>query len=502
MYAPKPPRKPVRRLKPSMAPVAVLVVAALLLSGCTGGRATTQDASQLRGGSLTATSEEVLQDGLGAINGTVVNENGAALRGVHVVLLGTSNFATTDRHGRFYIGNIGPGTYTLRADASGYLSLESMVDVVADVVKKVTVTLFANDNRGVGYREHLHDYWGDQTVLTLFDERVRMPPKPTPCGKFVAVGLNSGDACYLAPFYLPGEKIVYPGTRELELTINWEKRDVVKQIQLRYAHAAKASLQAGPVLGPGETARIPVAEGEGDHGHQRFSLWAFNLYVFPDYGAPTAPNYLVMSWDETNDRFVGDFHVTLRAHKGIVPSEPPHAFHWDSAPRIVLLEKAEKKITTIGGATRNPKQVSCDTVQWCYTLPKDVTVPPGTTRLEVTLEYDPALAALKPHTEKKTLAFRPANVNPRTADWEQFRADAPQSNDGSKAVWNLPIKPEESDAFYQHKSLWAFYPAIAGEEKADKYDTECPSSCGGDLFYLTVIAVNDNWEADKEAGRI
>ncbi|WP_457654250.1 TonB-dependent receptor domain-containing protein [Rhodocaloribacter sp.] len=77
----------------------------------------------------------------GAISGTVVDENDDPVIGAGVVIAGTLRGTATDAEGRFEIGPLRPGTYTLEARALGYRPATQAVTVVAGQTASVTLRL-------------------------------------------------------------------------------------------------------------------------------------------------------------------------------------------------------------------------------------------------------------------------------------------------------------------------------------------------------------------------
>ena len=62
----------------------------------------------------------------GKIAGVVTDkESGEPLPGVNVMIVGTTVGAATNIHGEFFIINVPPGTYTLRATLIGYGPVET-----------------------------------------------------------------------------------------------------------------------------------------------------------------------------------------------------------------------------------------------------------------------------------------------------------------------------------------------------------------------------------------
>jgi hypothetical protein len=74
--------------------------------------------------------------GLGKIAGVIKDaQSGQALPGVNVTIVGTTMGATTDLNGRYFILNVPPGTYQLKASIISYEPV-----VVSDVVSRLDVT--------------------------------------------------------------------------------------------------------------------------------------------------------------------------------------------------------------------------------------------------------------------------------------------------------------------------------------------------------------------------
>ncbi|MFW7378574.1 MAG: carboxypeptidase regulatory-like domain-containing protein [Oligoflexus sp.] len=80
--------------------------------------------------SMNADGEAVMEAGtqqvrkVGAIVGQVQLENGGSAVGIDVYIPGTTNVAKTDADGRFLIGFLPAGNYTLRAETDGYVANE------------------------------------------------------------------------------------------------------------------------------------------------------------------------------------------------------------------------------------------------------------------------------------------------------------------------------------------------------------------------------------------
>ena len=75
----------------------------------------------------------------GKIRGTVTDEGtGEALAGANVLIDGTSLGAAADENGEYFILNVGPGTYTMRAEIIGY---KTAVEVDVRVYIDLTTTV-------------------------------------------------------------------------------------------------------------------------------------------------------------------------------------------------------------------------------------------------------------------------------------------------------------------------------------------------------------------------
>lgn len=79
--------------------------------------------------------------GAGTITGTVTGDAGQPLSGVQIVVPGRGIGAITAADGRFTIGRVEPGTYTLRAQRIGYAPESFQVTVVAGQMSTASVQL-------------------------------------------------------------------------------------------------------------------------------------------------------------------------------------------------------------------------------------------------------------------------------------------------------------------------------------------------------------------------
>jgi hypothetical protein len=484
-------------------PFALLAVAVFLMgagSGCVG----TKGPGKATGGQLGGAGVEQSQqaappaqadDSTGAISGRVVNENAAPIGDAHVYLTGTSNSSLTDRLGRFGFSFVKPGAYTLRVDAEGYRALEDSVKVTAHEVTIVNATLVVLVDRGSGFREHLHDFWGDSSEKTLFDATVNYHAGTNGLW-FCVGGTSSSMACPpTASFELPDGVIVYPGTATIDVSVSWASQQYLSDVGFRYIAANETrALRAPIILKSGQTQSFPVDFGMADHGHQTVSLWSFHLVTDSKvagqrFGA--AP---------VSERDVGPFAVKMLAHKGVVPPEAAHQTFWTNASRVTLVDSLRKDVAALpipqprAATVHNCAPSSSETGSGtCISLPSGVIVPPGTTRLEVTYWVDYGTAGVESVASAKSLAFRTAAINPAHATLGDLRVEAGKKS-GGKTVYDVKLEPKEADAFYQKKSLWMFSLANEGKERDPNFINECGSTgCGGTKYYVTLVAINENF---------
>jgi len=80
----------------------------------------------------------------GKITGTITDMAGETMIGVNVVLIGTTRGASTDIDGRFFILNVEPGTYSLRASFVGFRTL-TQSEVIVNINRTTTVDFVLED---------------------------------------------------------------------------------------------------------------------------------------------------------------------------------------------------------------------------------------------------------------------------------------------------------------------------------------------------------------------
>jgi len=88
-----------------------------------------------------AVSPRALGQSTGAVAGRVVDDTGAPLPGVNVVLQDAGTGAVTNTNGRFRIGGVPTGALTLEARFVGYQTVERSLTVEAGTTTRVAITL-------------------------------------------------------------------------------------------------------------------------------------------------------------------------------------------------------------------------------------------------------------------------------------------------------------------------------------------------------------------------
>lgn len=428
--------------------LACLLFAVPLLSGCAGNDAPGK-AAELAGTteSRVVEGDEAPVAGAGSIRGRVVDDVGLPVYEATVALLGTALSAVTDNTGSFGFANVTPGRLTLRVDSgSAYRVHEGQVDVEADRVTEVTVTVVPRDDRGAGYRPHLHDYWGLDSEVTLLDRDYDLPKMHTWGQSFgaageVAAGIYSTNAGTWWTFRPHDERsdsrppIVLPGTGELRITITWDEADVdVDAFVIGYQTAATLKYVDEPGQPNGATTVVPILAGEADNGHQAFSLWQFR--VRPE-ARPTPMTML------------GPIHVNIVMVKGDLPVDPPHEDRWNGTTSLVV--RNFDNVHTIGttGIT------SCAETYNILALDEGLIVPPGANRMTVRFQWASTRAPGTPDDGKYELSWKPANLPPDSPEADYLKAP-PTTAGATSLAFDFPLDAGQTDAFYQLKSNWLF----------------------------------------------
>lgn len=245
--------------------------------------------------------------------------------------------------------------------------------------------------------------------------------------------------------------VVPPGTAELRVTIAWDQADNDADLAgFMYTPANRDQPLIMSQKESGSTWTVPVSHAMTDRGHQTFSFWSFAVYVMGT-GSSYVPGKV--------DTLTAPFDVTIEARKGVVPYEPGHRDLWQGNTSIVLLDHALRQHTSTyySDLPRNEENV-----RWL--VPPPALVPPGTGRLEVRLDHGVPPGATGVDPGGWTLAFHPADVNPRGFGWDELEYPEPKERGTGYVVYELPLKSGLTDAYYQTKSNWMFFLDDAGTD--------------------------------------
>lgn len=444
----------------------LVVVASLLLAGCTGGGGRQEAGQVMEVGdpldpgapakSAAAQAGQAGKDVPGDLVGQVVDDLNLTVAGASVAILGTQLRDRTNETGWFRLEGIAPGTHTLRVEAEAYQVLEEKVVIAAGLATTVQVLLLP-DARGAGYRPHLHDYWGTNTQLALvdmdFDPRDSADVGLEPLTRTYNTALypNNGGSIYIPiPEDTGGSRppIVLPGTGSLDVTFTWDPLEVsVPRIGLTYRTAASTELVSLEAQASPASFALAVLPNQTDNGHQEFSLWEFYLTYDNSPGVDYRPSVVA-----------GPIHITMTLNKD--PSgllyEPGHKDFWGDKTELDLaidpdtLFFPSSRVTVTAGS-------------FIY-LDEGVLVPPGTTRLTVRFTWDDAGATI-PGDKDMRFGWRTADQSPgKTRDPSQYYRDGETSCGDKCIAFDVPVESQQSDGYYQQVSNWAFYPYLGYEE--------------------------------------
>lgn len=442
-----------RRSAPALAATLLLLGA---LSGCFGNEPGPSSASP----SVSLDYEDPenasvpLAQGKGAIAGRVYDalDERIRLSRVHVSLLGTSNTTNTNADGEFLLKDLSPRQYTIRFDREEYVSRELAIEVREGRVTTLKVPMSVAVDRGAGFRPHSHDEWVgvempflEQDVALDLYSAADAPVKSGVCANVYTI---TDDWCY-KPFFPKDDRLVRPGTRELEVRINWDpSANRVERVGLTFSdnrawHYNQTFLYPRARDVP---FRIQVGWEMGDVGHQLFSTWGFELLVPTNGGSYTTP--LVTA----NQLVTQPFHVTMKIRKGMIPLEPAHRDFWGLNDTYALGSLPANYITSYIGGNRDG-HVYDHEATWDYI---EKLVPPETRWLDVIL--DQGKTPTRPNPQAP-LYYKPANIPPGVAATPGYvwGKALPTSANGARLTYKIPVGEKESDAFYQSRSNWQFY---------------------------------------------
>ena len=484
--------------------LAILAAVGLVVAGCLGGGTKSESEAAESGGTLLVLDETTgenitLAAGMGAITGKVLDDAGTPLGGANVGLLATDLSARANKLGKFRILNISEGQYTLRAELNGYQALEEVITVKANTVLSVLLVLVPANDVGAGYRPHLHDYWADRSEVQVISKDFDWHEpydKHRPYAGYDQVSryYNLGSqAAGVNPCIYQGEpyfndrhiwfddtaQLVWAGTGGMELTLRWAAADaspLLDSLRFAYRAGSQKDYNISEPIKNGATIKVDVTPDMWDSSHQVFTLWSMVLCMRAD--------------NENGQFFIGRVHVDMKLHKGYdVTAEPAHPDFWGDGTTYSVVDGQVKKYTS---QTYSLYRTGSNGA-FVFKPASTKIVPPGSLELKVRLEWKYSLAT---GTKAWSLTYRPANVNPYEAREDGVFKSVPPSEKGTNfRLYVIPLKPEETDAFYQKRSNWFFFLNHEGEEN----DWYWVNHCGCEIeVKLTVDAIGDPGRAAAE----
>lgn len=468
----------------------LIIAAALLavtLSGCSGGGKDDEDQK----GGINVRDGGVLDGEAGAINGTVVDDIGIPVAGAFITLDSTFHSTQTSSIGAFYLGNVTPGRYMVRASHPDFVSLQQAIDVEAGRITEVQVVIVLK-NAGTGdMRAHQHDYWGTETRINAIDATFEWHEPYDDSGPYAesfgryydtatqvegdpCVWTDSQDEVYYSNrlvWFDEPDTLVYAGTKQIEVVLDWAQEDYSEnELMLAWRGAGSPTYTEGTPFAKGATFVIPVDPVDWDSSHQTFSLWEIFLCT-PDDGDPhSVPGSISV---------VMDF-VRI---DGPIPAERPHPVLWPADGLVTVVAGAEPKEFAAGYALSRSTYNSGFVVRPDPLENGSVLVPPRTKELLAHLEW----TTTSPSPHAWSLTYRPANER----FWDmrdpgQMLKPSPSAQGASSRDYVIPVDPIQADQFYQSRSNWFFMLNVEGEEGDWKYLDAFAYS-----VTLTVTAVKD-----------
>lgn len=433
---------------------AALLALAVLASGCMGATPAaapaTSDSPEPTIESRSVQDPSLKANGTGAVRGTIRNHLGIPIPKAHVALLGTILFQTTGAEGTFGFDGVRPDHYQMRIDADGYVPVEETITVRLGEILFQNVTLVSARIGGANLREHVHDYWGDETRKLVSTTEFSF-------GNYVdqARGeIQQRGVSYCSGYLICQGKVktaegasILPGTGLVEVHLKWSATGpgAPREVGLRIWNPVSSwENQVFVFRKSGDPFRIAIFPNEADPGHQKFSNWIFNVQVGSQtntvnpFGAPVYASY----------NLKGSMEVYV--NKAVVPFEPSHRDMWGNATEIQVFK--EKTITSscsiaVVGCGDYPNPL----LSW--TPGPGIFIPAGTKELKGSLEWTHPAGSTVGTTW--VLAYRPANVPAGSDEWKQATMTPVTP---LKSTFIIPVTPEMGDQFYQTVSNWQFSP--------------------------------------------
>lgn len=456
-----------RRARPAVLAAFLLLMAGL--AGCLGGGAKEGPGATESGKPSASVKYEDLPPGptggtegpgeTGSLVGRIVDPMGLPVKGANVLIPGTSHFANA-ASGTFRFDGLPPRTYTVRVDKTGFVSYEGPVEILANKVANLTITLTYPETKQANDKRHFHDDWNGETEKTLMNGPVTplwsykdavadgasAGVTKLPVSVVVPAGASRGEAC---PGYggcstslrLPPNAYILPGAREAEITLTWSGTNVVRELALTIQTSVNLTFAPFVARESGKPFRVAFFPNEADFGHQRYSDWAFILSTLPaSPGQPFSPPVHLMS----------QLGVKVRIFKGTVPYEDPHTDLWGNQTTFPVVNAVARRATCL----------NCDYPLYHSDSMWSVSafssrIPADAREVQGVLTWSGGAAG--PGATPWSLVYRPAN-HPLIPD-SVSKYPKPDEAKASAGKYEFTIKLEEGEAdqFYQKFSKWYLF---------------------------------------------
>lgn len=524
-------------MKASRAFQALLVIAALLLSGCSAG---TTDETQAESG-VKVVGEEKARDGkrggsssssgaggddAAVVKGTVLNDEGFPIARALVTIFSLSNSVETSANGTFMFEGVSPGKQEIRVEKDGFETAVKEIEVAPSSVVNLEAILIPLDNLQPMFRtDHVHDFWRDSDRYTFFDDTLEwytsdddeIPPEECAYGL-----IASHDWCRQIPVAPERGRLIPPGTRALEITMSWapeldESKPTLWIFPPTDPHDSTTYHQSS--LKSGETVVVDIDPLYADHGHNHYSEWAF-IVERNEFGIPQGSTYNSM-------REVID--LSIIALKGEIPLDPPHPRYWVDNDTVVLPPIEQEQFGPSPQHNQPPREPGarqCNASnRACLKFNEGGIVPPGTTRLDVVFSYSASMvpgrqsplalpdAVAEPAYDEAAyeyvLCVKGAKQPRLDATWENYSCPEPTHvephPDGYGRVVHYAFdvaNDHGADQFYNKRSSWVFMLTAEGEGHETDDELEmCPFYvCGDYTVRIDAVALNENREEQIKAG--
>ncbi|MBI2077930.1 MAG: carboxypeptidase regulatory-like domain-containing protein [Euryarchaeota archaeon] len=442
----------------------------------------------------------VLTSGTGGIMGTIRDDIGVPVPTVHVALLKTDFSTYSNRTGKFQILNVTAGKHVMRVDHPDYRASEASIEVKAGEITTLQLTLLPKADVGVGYRPHLHDYWGDKTEAVVMDKSWEWHepyddngPYSQTFGRYYdtstlilvhpCVWTDKKDEVYFNQrqvWFDDEAQLVWAGTSKIIVTLTWTQQDYIHdELAFAWRSADTNRYEESPMIKKGVPYEIAVEPRMWDSGHQSYTLWDFWVCT----GGATLDNARP---------YLGNIHVNMKLIRGHeIVAERAHPYFWENGTEIPVVKRVEKKFAAGAySVSRN----GVNPGNFGILLEEGVLIPPGTGKLRATVEWKYSQAV---NNAAWSLTYKAANVHPlKVADPGKYSKPTATERGTASRTYEFDLKPGETDAFYQTKSNWKFMINVEGEEGDWKYVNGCP--CDLSVF-VTVTAIEDpKFEAPEE----